>query len=191
MAAQLAVLMARPVRANWWSRKPTLPRVGAMLHYDGSASDRGAIAWLEDDARARVSYNWLILDDGTVIELTREAAWHGGHCRSSDPRLSYIDANQQLYGIAIAATDGEVATRQQVDAVLGLLAYLFYLHGWSESERWRIVGHDTEAVFPAGHARAGQRGRKIDPTGSRPDRPVLSVAEVRDAFSLSRFGGVA
>ena len=99
-------------------------------------------------------------------------AWHAGTSRPSNNSLTYKDANSAFYGIAIAATDGDVATSAQKMAVVRLCHALFAHHGWSfKDELWRVTGHDTEA-WP--------RGRKHDPTGSHPERPVLDVAEVRE-----------
>lgn len=156
-----------------WHEKLNEKRVGVCLHYDGSASDKGAIAWLRDDPRCKVSYNWLLLDDASqhTIAPVDARAWHAGVCRPSSPELGYTDANSALYGISIAATDGEVATEAQMEGVARLIVPLFKRHRWSrKDDLWRIVGHDTEA-WP--------RGRKHDPTGSDPEKPVLSVAVIR------------
>lgn len=149
------------------------PRRGILLHYDSSANDKGAIAWLRDDPRAKVSYNWLILDNGAQVTIAPETkrAWHAGVCRPSDPRLAYKDANSALYGVCVAAGAGDTVTVKQFDAVVALCAALCTHHGWGPDEVWRIVGHETEA-WP--------RGRKVDPTGPDPARPVLAVGRVRD-----------
>lgn len=158
--------------ANWNNLKE--PRLGVMLHYDASASDRGAVMWLLHDPRCHVSYTWLILDDGTIVTIAPPdaRAWHAGICRSSDPeRLPYRDANSAFYGLSLAATAGETATPEAKKAVVDLTRALFGRHGWdTQEETWRVVGHRTEA-WP--------RGRKADPEGSIPGKPVLSVAEVR------------
>lgn len=149
----------------------TEPRIGIMLHYDDSGSDQGAIDWLTKDPRCRVSYNLLVLDDGRIIEIAPDdkRAWHAGVCRSSDVRLDYKDANSAFWGIAIAARAGERATYIQKHMVSELCrSYLRRLG--SLEETWRIVGHDSEA-WP--------RGRKIDPAGPDPAKPVLSLVEVR------------
>ncbi len=151
----------------------TEARQGICLHFDESASDAGAVAWLTRDPRAKVSYNTLILDDGTVVDIAplTHRAWHAGVCRPSDGRFTYRDANSALFGVAIAANSREIATLAQRDTVAAVCRRLFVRQGWNpQTEVWRIVGHDTEA-FP--------RGRKIDPTGSDPRRPVLSVMEIR------------
>ena len=149
------------------------PRIGICLHYDASASDKGAVEWLTKDPRCKVSYNLLVLDNANIVEVApvTARAWHAGVCRSSDHRLPYTDANSALYGIAIAATDGDVATDVQVRSVVALCRTLFQRHGWHyATDVWRIVGHETEC-WP--------RGRKHDPTGSDPKHPVLSVLAVR------------
>ena len=153
---------------NWGDR--TQPRIGIMLHFDGSASDAGAIAWLRDDPRAKVSYNWIVTDDGGQVTIAPQdaRAWHAGVCRPSDSRLTYRDANSAFYGIAVAATSGQTVTIRQYNTVVNLCAALMKHHGWRDP--WRIVGHDTEC-WP--------RGRKVDPTGPDPNHPVLDVEAVR------------
>lgn len=159
-----------------WRGGPREPRVGVMLHYDASASDLGAIAWFQNPGSRNVGYHLLVLDDGSFVRLTPDdaRAWHAGVCRTS-PELAargvtYRDANSAFIGISIAATDGDRATPVQLVGVAGLAAEVFDREGWDRSEVWRIVGHDTEA-WP--------RGRKIDPTGSDPSRPVMAVEDVR------------
>jgi N-acetyl-anhydromuramyl-L-alanine amidase AmpD len=149
-------------------------RLGVMLHYDGSTSDAGAVQWLLRDSRCKVSYNWLVLDSGEVVEIAPPdaRAWHAGVCRPSHPTLRYRDANSAFYGLSLAATVGQTATSEAKAAIVDLCRVLFIRHGWDpEREGWRIVGHETEA-WP--------RGRKIDPTGPNPSHPVLEVEEVRE-----------
>lgn len=143
-----------------------------MLHYDASSSDRGAVQWLTQDPRCRVSYNFLVLDDGKVVGVAPPdaRAWHAGVCKPSDPRLIYADANSAFYGVSIAATAGERATPLAKESVADLCRALFARHGWDYSAVWRIVGHASEA-WP--------RGRKVDPEGPDPLHPVMSVAEIR------------
>lgn len=151
----------------------TEPRVGVMLHYDASRSDTGAVAWLTRDPACKVSYHWLVTDDGEahIIAPHGRRAWHAGVCRSSDPaRLPYRDANSAFYGLAIAATAGDEASDEQLARVLQLVRDCFVRQRWPMSETWRVVGHSTEA-WP--------RGRKTDPEGPDPLHPVLDVALVR------------
>lgn len=151
------------------------PRLGVMLHYDASASDAGGLAWLRDP-RCMVSYNWLVLDDGTAHAIAPEdkRAWHAGVCRPSTAQLTYRDANSAFYGVSIAARPGDRATQAQKEAVARLCLGLFGKEGWSVCDTWRVVGHNTEAWA---------RGRKVDPEGPDPARPVLSVDEIRSIMT--------
>ena len=170
------MIVTNPVRKNW--NTPREKRVGILLHYDASRSDKGAIAWLTADPRCAVSYHVLVTDDGTAYQIAPldKRPYHAGTCVPSDPkRLPYRDANSALYGVAIAATDGEVATAAQVKGVVGVCDLLAAREGWDlAKESWRIVGHSSEA-WP--------RGRKTDPEGSNPAKPVLSVTAVRAALT--------
>lgn len=154
--------------ASWGGVVPKAKRIGCLLHFDASTSDAGGIAWLKDP-RCKVSYNWAVRDDGTVVPIAPEnaRAYHAGVCRPSRPELAYTDANSAFYGIAITATSGDVATEPQKQAVVALCKRLFAKHGWTEP--WRITGHSAEAH---------PRGRKADPEGQGP-KPVLDVAEIR------------
>lgn len=156
-------------------------RRGVMLHYDASGTDDGAMGWF-GHPDCKVSYQWLVLDDGSYAVIAPEdaRAWHAGHCKTSNPdRLPYRDANSAFWAIALATNDKVGATEAQRLTAAWLTRRCFRTAGWLPGETWRIVGHDTEAVFPAGHRLAGQRGRKIDPTGSRSAHPILAVADVR------------
>lgn len=149
---------------------PDAKRIGICLHYDGSASDAGGIAWLKSP-ECKVSYNFAVRDNGDVVPIAPEdaRAYHAGVCRPSVDRLAYTDANSALYGIALTATSGDVVTPAAFDAVVALCQRLYAKHGWSEP--WRITGHSAEA-WP--------RGRKADPEGNGAT-PVLRVAAVRTA----------
>ena len=146
------------------------PRMGIMMHYDASASDNGAVEWLLFDPKCAVSYNWLILDDGTVRDIAPKdaRAWHAGECKPSRPELAYRDANSAFYGVALAARPGDTATPAAFSAVVDLCVALMQSHGWTEE--WRITSHRAEA-WP--------RGRKDDPDGKL--GVVLSVDAVRTA----------
>jgi len=139
--------------ANWGRLRE--PRVGVMLHYDGSASDAGAVAWLTRDPAARVSYTLLVLDDGQVVTVAPidARAWHAGTCRPSSSALQYSDANSAFYGVALAARPGDTLTDAQVDALGVAVRRLFASEGWPLVESWRLTDHAQEA-WP--------RGRKVD-----------------------------
>ena len=157
-----------------WGSKLYETRKGIMLHYDASVSDPGAVTWLTKDKRCKVSYNWLVLDDGSVIEVAPPSAraWHAGVCQPSPTAPSYKDANSAFYGIAVAATAGDHATEAQENAVIDLCLDIFEREKWKKSDVFRIVGHNVEA-WP--------RGRKVDPEGPEPSDPVLSVDDIREA----------
>jgi N-acetyl-anhydromuramyl-L-alanine amidase AmpD len=137
------------------------PRFGVGVHYTGG-TDRSGLQWLLFDPRCRVSYNWLILDSGTVVTVAPKhaRAWHMGPCRPSAGILAatkgqgYHDANSAFYGIAIAAESGDTATPAQLAMVVQLTAALFREHQWpAEHVAFRLTDHAAEA-WP--------RGRKVD-----------------------------
>ena len=158
------------------------PRVGCLLHFDGSASDRGAVAWFADP-RCAVSYQVLITDDGVVHRLAPDdaRAYHAGVCQPSDrEHYPYADANSAFYGVAVAATDGDVVTAKQFQSVVETCVGYYRRHGWGPDEMGRITGHSAEA-WP--------RGRKHDPEGSWAV-PVLDVGQVRAAVATALTGSV-
>jgi N-acetyl-anhydromuramyl-L-alanine amidase AmpD len=179
----LRIEIAKPVGKAWNRLGTRAVRQGILLHFDASASDKGAVAWLEDDARTKATYHYLVLDDGRVLQLAPPGmrAYHAGACKPSDARLPYTDGNTAFYGVAIAARDGERATEAQKEQVALLCRYLFWLEGWPEEETWRITGHDAEA-WP--------RGRRSDPTGTDPKHPVMSVEEIRTRFATTTWHGI-
>jgi hypothetical protein len=169
-------------------------REGIMIHYDDSSRDDWAVAWFDDPA-CKNGYTWLVLDDGSVVELADPGMRtpHAGPCRTPM-------ANSRFYGIS-AATNGLVlATPAQVDAIVAVCAAMFAFHGWDvASAEGRIVGHDAEAIWTPETTRAvgiddarGRRmwnkvGRKADPTGVRADRkPIVDLAELRNRVSGAR-----
>lgn len=162
------------------------PRMGVMLHYDGSMSDAGSVSWF-GDPRCHVSYQTLVLDDGSWVRIAPDdrRAWHAGWCKTSDELLlPYRDANSAFYGVAVATTDGVDVTLIQALTVAWLVRSYFQLEGWSIADTHRIVGHSAEAVYPVGHRLAGQRGRKTDPEGTDPLNPILSVQDIRDLLPM-------
>lgn len=165
---------------NFYPNVPMDSRMGVMLHYDASMSDRGAVEWFKDP-RCKVSYNYLVLDDGTVVEIApvTGGAWHAGKCKPDEEWLRhaapYPSANRALWGVAAATTDGVDVTARQLLSVAWVTRTLFSLMEWPVTDGWRIVGHS---------AHAWERGRKSDPEGSDPKNPILSVADVRDLVRM-------
>lgn len=98
----------------------------------------------------------------------------------------------------------ELATREQVRAIITLCVGIFRAHRWGHAQvGTRLVGHDEQAIWtPAttreagmsdqvASARWGRLGRKQDPTGLRGDkRPIVDMThvrtEVRQALELAR-----
>lgn len=160
-----------PHRTNFNELKEK--RGGILLHYDDSSSDSSAAEWFKHPECA-VSYNYLVLDDGSFHQIapSNKRAWHAGVCRSSSSKLSYLDANSFFIGIA-AATNGKTpATQKQILTISGLCRLMFEAHGWNlNSELWRISGHADEA-WP--------RGRRIDPYGFDPRNPILDPKHIRE-----------
>lgn len=167
---QWAPSQVREVPNRQWSATRE-PRVGVMLHYDGSASDAGAVGWFAHP-ECRVSYQYLVLDDGSFVRIAPDTAraWHAGVCKPSDPRLGYKDANSAFYGVAVATNNKADVTPLQTLTAAWLTRRYFEMEGWPVTDKWRVVGHRSEA-WP--------RGRKMDPEGSDPGNPILSVEDVR------------
>lgn len=162
----------------------TSPRFGILLHFDDSSEDYWAVEWFTESG-CQVSYNWLVLDDGRCVEIVAPwgRAWHAGVCRTTPETR---DANSAYYGISAATNTKVPVTAAQEDRIVALAVQIFRAHGWPASDvTRRITGHDRIAVYPPGHPKAGQLGRKIDPTGIdargalRTLDPILSVERVR------------
>jgi N-acetyl-anhydromuramyl-L-alanine amidase AmpD len=153
-------------------------RAGLMLHYDDSSRDDWAVEWFEDP-RCTNGYTWLVLDDGTIVELADPGfrTPHAGACRT--PR-----ANSVFYGIAAATNGLTLATDAQLASIARVCAAVARFHRWTpESLTSRIVGHDAEAIWTPDstrdRSRWGHLGRKVDPTGTRADgRPIVDVQAV-------------
>lgn len=143
----------RPGLCNWNALREG--RQGVALHYDGSLSDTGAIAYMMRDPKCKVSYNWEALDEGTIIDIApwNARAWAMGECRPSDRRFTYRDANSAFYSIALAAKPGDVVKPAQAKSVIELVRAIFRFHRWTADDIWRLTDHAREA-WP--------RGRKVD-----------------------------
>lgn len=154
-----------------WGAKLFEPRKGICLHYDASQNDKGAVAWFRDP-RCEVSYQFLVTDDGEAHRIAPDdaRAYHAGVCKPSAYAPKYEDANSAFYGVAIAATDGDVATLEQIRTVTRLCVQYFLKHGWGSQDVSRIVSHKSEA-WP--------RGRKHDPEGTGVV-PVMRTEQIRE-----------
>jgi N-acetyl-anhydromuramyl-L-alanine amidase AmpD len=160
-------------------------RGGIMLHYDDSSRDDWAVQWFEDP-RCTNGYTWLVLDDGRVIELAdpEYRTPHAGACKTPN-------ANSVFYGIA-AATNGLVpATDAQVASMVRVATAVARFEPWAgESIATRIVGHDAQAIWTPAYTSVralwGKTGRKVDPTGVRPDgRPIIDLHDITQRIQQS------
>ena len=170
-----------------------VPREGVMLHYDDSTRDDWAVAWFSDQ-RCTNGYTWLVLHDGSVVELADPALRtpHAGSCLEPN-------ANSRFYGISAATNGLSLATAPQLAAIAMACIALFRLHRWKAADvAARIQGHDAQAVWTQAYTRTaglsdalgsslwGKLGRKVDPTGVRKDRrPIIDVNQVRAAVAAA------
>jgi N-acetyl-anhydromuramyl-L-alanine amidase AmpD len=159
------------------------PRRGIMLHYDDSSRDDWALEWF-NDSRCTNGYTWLVLDDGRVVELADPdmRTPHAGPCLTPS-------ANSAFYGIA-AATNGLVlATDAQRASLVSLCCAICRCHDWTRASLdKRIVGHDEQAIWTPAYTTNrslwGRLGRKIDPTGRRPDdKPIIDLNEIKNRIA--------
>jgi hypothetical protein len=83
------------------------------------------------------------------------------------------------------------ATERQLVSLARICAAVIRHHGWAVDNAQaptldqRIVGHDAEAVWTSAYTSHrelwGRLGRKVDPTGQRPDgRPIIDLVELRE-----------
>ena len=171
--------LSREIPNGQYGRSIREKRLGVCLHYDASGSDAGSMGWFAHE-KCRVSYNWLVLDDGSYVTIAPDncRAWHAGRCRTSDrERLNYRDANSALYGIAAATNNRVDVTPLQLLTIAWLTRQCFVRECWPVTDTWRIVGHSSEA-WP--------RGRKSDPEGGDKRNPIYSPADIRQLLGRVR-----
>lgn len=177
---------------------PALRR-GIMLHFDDSSSDESGVSWFRSP-QFKLSYNRAYLDDGRRARLTQSithAAWHAGVCKLEDGVLraklssgyEYGSANTSYYGLCVVAGLRDFTHDLQFRSLVYDAAVICRYHGWTESDLDRvIVGHNEKAIFnprdnPTRKDLWGKPGRKIDPIGSDPNHPVLSIVSTRFAVA--------
>lgn len=142
-------------------------RVGLFgVHWTGGTYN-SAVAWC-CDPESDVSYADIIGPDGRVARLVpyEYAAWAMGFA-AVPPGAPYTfrRANHASVSIALAGGPPHPPTTAAIETLIALLVKGFIRYGYSPEETWRIIGHDDVAVFGPTHKRAGQYGRKDDPTG--------------------------
>lgn len=159
-------------------------RQGVMLHYDGSRDDEAALKWFRDP-EFKYSYNHIVFDDGSFLEMapSDKRAFHAGYCRGHRrdlyPDVRYRDANSAFYGLCAAAKPRDTITPAQMATMAALVRRYFQRHGWRlPTECWRITTHSAEAIYKRDHAHAGELGRKLDPEGPDPARPLFTREQV-------------
>lgn len=173
---------------NYGALVPHAQRMGVMWHYDASSSDKGALSWFASPG-FKLSYNRAYTDSGRRVRLTpsiHHAAYHAGRCRT--PPTS---ANAAFFGLAVTAGAGDQVTGPQFSAIVIDTAAIFRAMGWGsdpDSLQLRLVGHNEYAVFnakdnPGRPTLWGKVGRKPDPIGADPNRPVLSLNSGRAAVA--------
>jgi len=132
-----------------WQPSPNfgerLPNV-VVIHYTGSESTAAALRVLSSPQTA-VSAHYLIVRDGTIIQLVdeRARAWHAGESQWG----SSIDLNSASIGVELDNNGREPYAQIQIDALLSLLSDL--------SRRYRLP-----AANYLGHSDVAPR-RKVDP----------------------------
>jgi hypothetical protein len=179
-------------------RPTTGRRFGVMLHYDASQSDAGAISWFRSP-KFTLSYHRAYTDSGRRVQilpkLAGTCAFHAGVCRQTEQVAS---ANDAFYGFAVTAGEGDTVTAAQLRALVEDTALVARWHqrfnaapemrawwGTANVGTW-LTGHNEWAIFnrrdnPKSPKLWGRLGRKVDPIGADPDRPVLSLVRARDA----------
>jgi N-acetyl-anhydromuramyl-L-alanine amidase AmpD len=178
--------LVRTIRNKQYNEQLRGPRVGVMLHYDGSGNDKGGVEWFAHPD-CRVSYNWLVLDDGTYVEIAPPSAraWHAGLCSPRNPdKLAYVDGNSAFYAISAATNDRVDVTPLQLMTIAYLTWRCFTMERWSLTDLHRIVGHSSEAVN-----KDGTRRRKVDPEGPewwerKSKNPIFTPDDVRQLLPL-------
>jgi len=127
---------------NFGERAPNF----VVIHFTGSDSAAAALRTLSSP-RTEVSAHYLIVRDGTIIQLVdeRARAWHAGESQWG----SSIDLNSASIGVELDNNGREPYPQTQIDALLSLLSDL--------TQRYRIP-----AANVLGHSDVAPR-RKVDP----------------------------
>ncbi len=135
---------------NFGERRDGLVPDAIILHYTGMESGAVAEDWLCDPT-SQVSSHYLVHEDGSVVQMVREAdrAWHAGR----SVWAGATDLNSLSVGIEIVnpghAWNYPDFTEEQIEGVIGLCRDIIARHGVRPE---RVLAHSDIAV-----------GRKIDP----------------------------
>lgn len=138
------------VSPNFGQRRDGLRPDIILIHYTGMESSAGAEAWLCDPV-SEVSSHYLLTEDGSVIQMVREAdrAWHAG--RGS--WRGQADVNSCSIGIEVANPGHAYGypdfAAVQIEALIALCRDIARRHSIRPE---RVLAHSDTAP-----------GRKIDP----------------------------
>ena len=133
-----------------------------VLHYTGMESGASAENWL-CDPRSEVSSHYVVHEDGSIVQMVREAdrAWHAG----ASSWHEQTDLNSASIGIEIVNPGHFLGYPDfpsiQIEAVIALCRSIMHRHGILAS---RIVAHSDIAP-----------GRKIDPGEKFPWRRLAKA----------------
>lgn len=157
---------------NYSARPLGLPVSIIVLHADADSEVEHSLAWC-CSRQSKVSYHYLIGRTGRVYELVSPiySAWAVGVSRMPDlPSAARYgpSGNPSINGSSISISFGnrndekEPFTELELDAGARLVVELRRMRGFVLPIE-NITTHKAVAVFPIGHPKAGQVGRKTDP----------------------------
>ena len=133
-----------------------------VLHYTGSLSLAGTVAWFQNPA-SQVSAHYVVDRDGTVVSMVHVAdvAWHAGR-EATWQGQGFV--NSRSIGIELVGTESSGFTPEQVGALWVLLVDLIRAYLIRPD---RVVGHHD--VLPS---------QKIDPDGVHQQFPWAEARAV-------------
>jgi N-acetylmuramoyl-L-alanine amidase len=136
------------------------------VHWTGGSYE-SALDWICRD-ESDVSYHELIGPAGQLaLSVAPErAAWSVGTSRAPAPFTCGGACNSASYNIALAGGPPTPPTEAARAVLVERIARAFQYFAFPPADVWRIVGHSALAVYPKGHPKAGQYGRKVDCEGS-------------------------
>lgn len=150
-----------------------------VAHWTGGTY-ASAVDWCQRD-ESDVSYHEIIGPKGELAVLVApdRGAWAVG-CSKAPPRFHFgTSGNSGTYSIALAGGPPTPPTDAQRSVLLERLQWAFAYFGFNPTDTYRIISHTDVAVFPKGHPRAGQYGRKPDPEGQH----WLPLAPIRQQLA--------
>ena len=198
LACVVAACTPLPQRAGvptQWQPSPNFDERRAsfvVIHYTGSDTAADALNTLTG-RRAGVSAHYLIVRDGTIVQLVdeRSRAWHAGESWWGGS----FDVNSTSIGIELDNNGREPYPQIQIDALLSLLADLRLRHRLPSTS---FLGHsdvaprrksDPGPLFPWRTLAAGGFGPWCDPPYPEPPPgfdPALGLRAI--GYDVRDFG---